>query len=290
MQAEPILTREDHAAWQAWMDAASTHAQTKTFLRHLDRSRRVIDTVREVTPDAAVSWSAGKDSTVLTHLVCVDRGWKCRVYSEKDDLDYPGEREYVERLAREWGLDLEIVSPDFSLKQWMSEHCKSAGDDVHSRRSELSKASFYPLMEATNKRHACSILGLRADESGIRKRARLSKARDVKTLDDERVRACGGLYYPLLKDGKPSSKWRAIPLGDWSALDVYAYAASRGIELLPVYKCVSFMHHNDPSRIRKSWWVPGAHAAEGGVAWLRRYYPSLYKQLQKWTGDASLFT
>jgi hypothetical protein len=32
--------------------------------------------------------------------------------------------------------------------------------------------------------------------------------------------------------------------------------------------------------LRKSWWVPGAHT--DGVAWLARYYPSLYRQLCAW--------
>ena len=289
MQTEPVLTSEDHEAWQAWMDAAAVHAKTKGFQRRLDLSRYVVDVIREVAPDAAVYWSGGKDSTVLTHLVCVDRGWKCRVYSEKDDLDYPGEREYVERLAREWELDLEIVSPDFSLKHWMDKNCGSALDDVHSRRSALSKAAFYPLCDALNERHECSILGLRAAESKFRSYARVQKKLATRDVEDDRVRKCNGLFYPIIRGGTTSGKWRASPLGDWSSLDVYAYAASRGIELLPVYKCVAFMHSDDPARIRKSWWVPGSQSSKGGVAWLRHYYPSLYKQLQKWTGDASLF-
>jgi len=40
------------------------------------------------------------------------------------------------------------------------------------------------------------------------------------------------------------------------------------------------MHRDRPGAIRKSWWIPEGNAARhGGVAWLRRYYPSLYRTL-----------
>lgn len=83
------------------------------------------------------------------------------------------------------------------------------------------------------------------------------------------------------------TQWISTPLADWRGIDVYAYAVSRGIELLPMYRCVGLMHDEDPWNIRKSWWVPGSHARWGGIAWLRRYYPSLYARLCRMLPDAS---
>jgi 3'-phosphoadenosine 5'-phosphosulfate sulfotransferase (PAPS reductase)/FAD synthetase len=269
--AEPILSDEDRECWSDWIEAALTHSRTLAFKRHVDSARAVLIDVLNRTPDCAVSWSGGKDSTVLTHLACVDLGARVRVYSEKDDLDYPGEEEYVTRLAREWELDLEILRPEISPADYLRANAAQigVGGEIHARSAGLSKACFYGVMEAADARHDCSILGLRTEESGIRKNLRMRRGR----------------YYQLAND-----KWRALPIADWSAIDVYAYAASRAIELLPVYRCIAFAHRDRPWTIRKSWWVPGSHAAHGGAAWLRRYYPSLYRQLCEWIPGSSALT
>lgn len=265
---EPVLTDDDREVWRNWTDAAAMHARTQSFARRIDSARRLLDRVHAQTPDTAVSWSGGKDSTVMTHLCCVLHGLPWQVYSEKDDLDYPGEREYVESLGRAWGLRLEILTPSFSCAEWVRERSPlmHAGDDIHSRSAGLSKAAFYPLMDAADRRHACMAIGLRSEESGQR----------------EHLRKAKGLYYAL-KNGRR----RVLPIADWRAIDVYAYAVAHGIDLLPVYQCVAFMHRAEPWMIRKSWWLPGTSARHGQIAWLRRYWPSLYRQLRAWMPHAS---
>ena len=294
MAAEPILTDEDRAVWAEWMEVCEVHARTGAHRRRVDEAvatvREAIDLpeVRDAERPPSVSWSAGKDSTVMTHLVCVLAGLADRVdvVSEKDDLDYPGEREYVERYARAWGARLEILTPPVSPREWIAKHAPDmlSHDDVHSRKAGLSKAVFYGLMEASNAGRGLTMLGLRAEESGIRQmvvRTSAGKARD-------RVeRKASGPTSDLTYWHAGGRQWRCLPVGKWKGVDVYAYALTHGIELLPVYRCVAFMHREEPDRIRKSWWLPGAHGAEGQIAWLRRYYPSLYRQLREWMPDAA---
>lgn len=293
--AEPILTDEDREAWDEWQEVAYAHSRTSAHRRRVDEA---VKAVREAVdlPEArdaprlpSVSWSAGKDSTVMTHLVCVLAGLASRVevVSEKDDLDYPGEREYVERYAREWGARLEILTPPVSPKEWIAKHAPEmfACDDVHSRKAGLSKAVFYGLMEESDRGRGLTMLGLRAEESGIRQmvvRKSAGKARE--RVREERAGPSSDLTY--WHSG--ARQWRTLPVGKWRGVDVYAYAQTHGIELLPVYRCVAFMHREEPDRIRKSWWLPGSHGAEGQIAWLRRYYPSLYRQLREWMPDAAL--
>jgi 3'-phosphoadenosine 5'-phosphosulfate sulfotransferase (PAPS reductase)/FAD synthetase len=112
-------------------------------------------------------------------------------------------------------------------------------------------------------------LGLRSEESGIRRRVREMRGRCFRLA---------------------SGQLRCLPVADWSGLDVFAYAHSRNIELLPVYRCVALMHAREPWLIRKSWWLPGSHAAQGGVVWLRRYYPSLYDKMCALFGDTWQYT
>jgi len=260
---EPILTEDDHRVWDMWMRTARIHARTLGYLRRLNTARRVASEEIERAELPVVMWSGGKDSTVLVHLVRVGLGLDIEAISEKDDLDYPGEREYVEGLAAAWSLRLTIVEPEVSPASYLAAHGaeQEAWADVHSRRAGLSKACFYGVLEAATAPHDTILLGLRKHESRHRMRNRTSR----------------GLAYTK-RDGKRIVQ----PLGDWSGLDVMAYMATHGIEPLPVYRCVAFMHADEPWRVRKSWWVPGSSGAKGGVAWLARYYPSLYRRLREW--------
>jgi 3'-phosphoadenosine 5'-phosphosulfate sulfotransferase (PAPS reductase)/FAD synthetase len=270
---EPMLEAADHAAWEAWQRAVRTHALTVVHARRVEAARRVASECLARYPDAAVMWSGGKDSTAMTHLVCVDLGARSQeVYSEKDDLDFPGEREYVEELARGWDLErLRILEPPVSPARWIAEHAAelSAEDDVHSRAAGLSKTCFYDVVEGASRQHHAIFLGLRSEESRHR---RLN-------------RAVHGVLYT-----KRSGQTVCTPLGDWRGIDVYAYLETRGIELLPVYRCVGLMDADEPWRVRKSWWLPGQHSARGKTMWLRHYYPTLYRQLCAWLPDARLRT
>jgi 3'-phosphoadenosine 5'-phosphosulfate sulfotransferase (PAPS reductase)/FAD synthetase len=219
----------------------------------------------ERCPDAFVAWSGGKDSTALAHLVRVDCGVPGRVVSIKDDLDFPGEVEYVTRLALRWGLDMKIVSPPFSLQQWLLDHPEvGALDDHWSRGAALSRAGFYPLVDALNANRSGVYLGLRTEESHGRK---MNRARR------------GEIYE------QASGQVVCQPLCDWRGLDVFAYLAENGVEPLHVYRCVRF--HRDPARVRKSWWLPCSAGRDvSGATWLRTYYPSLHRRLCELMPDA----
>lgn len=215
-------------------------------------------------------WSGGKDSTAMVHLV-KSTGANCSVYSEKDDLDFPGELEYVQLLAGRYSLDLHILTPPVSPSQWFQEHASEliAGEDLHSRAAELSKTCFYSVVEEASRGHKAIMLGLRKYESAGRKMNRVTR---------------GPIYQ------KRNSQWVCTPIVDWQGIDVYAYLVSQDIPILDVYRCVAFMHKDDPSRVRKSWWIPGSNTRYGGVSWLRHYWPSLYRQLVDWMPNARLFS
>jgi 3'-phosphoadenosine 5'-phosphosulfate sulfotransferase (PAPS reductase)/FAD synthetase len=291
--SEPILTDDDRAVWDAWAKAAREHARTQAHRRLVARSRAAVLEALAL-PDAVnpgVSWSAGKDSTAMAHLVCVTAGAADAVtlVSEKDDLDYPGEREYVETLAAQWGARLKILTPPISPREFITEAAKRGElmsyDDIHSRAASLSKACFYGLMEADNNGRGLVMLGLRAEESQIRKRVgKWAHIAAAKHRDEDDGPTSG-----LTRWHKGASQWRCYPVMDWKAVDVFGYLLSHGVEPLSVYKCLGLMHRDEPGLLRKSWWLPGGHTADGQVAWLRRYYPSLHRQLCAWMPDARMY-
>jgi hypothetical protein len=273
MGLEPVLSPNDVRVWDRWRATFGMHIRSLGFRRAVDGAKRVAAKALDGATKPMASWSAGKDSTALAHLLRVGLGADFLAVSEKDDLDYPGEEDYLHSLAAEWGLRLEIVRPPVSPLAWLLERRGqlSAGEDMHSRAAGLSRACFYGVMERANEGHDVVFWGLRAEESG-RRRALL---------------ATKGPTYRLA-----SGQRRCAPLGYWTGLDVFAYLQAHDIEPLPVYRCCGFLpeHRLKPWLIRKSWWIPGAHAGNGWAAWLKRYWPSLSAKLADLTYDARSYT
>jgi 3'-phosphoadenosine 5'-phosphosulfate sulfotransferase (PAPS reductase)/FAD synthetase len=254
---EPILTDEDIQAWAVWQRVAATNAKTSRYKFRRDRAIAAVEQFASVHPCAIVSWSGGKDSTCVAHMVRVLVGINGPVMSIRDDVDYPDTVPYMERLATAWQIDVDYVTPPFSVKEWVRDHINDAASDFHSNTSFLATASFYDLVKkyAAERGLPGTYLGLRADES---------KGRRMN-------RAMRGLSY-LKRDGEAICQ----PIADWQGIDVFSYLWEHGIEVLPRYRACA---DRDPTRIREDGWLVGIHALEGEMCYLRRYYPSLYREM-----------
>lgn len=264
---EPILTDEDLRIWRQLQKTAYLHSKTSRFQKKITQSEKtIIETIERVGKEKLiprVAWSGGKDSTTMLSLVtsvCHSHGHPpIKAMSVKDDLDYPGELEYVRHISVILGVELDVVTPDASLQQWVRSHSGEIrpGADIHGRGAELSKFGFYSVIDAYNIRNrvTCSFLGLRADESHGRLMNRVTRGPVYKIKNEHVI---------------------VQPICDWSGLDVFAYLQLVGIDPLPMYRCVRL--HDEPWRIRKSWWLPGDAARTGQGIWLRTYYPSLYNK------------
>jgi len=252
---EPVLRREDHEAWDYWRRVCDVHARSPGFQRRVTQAKRYVLEALELEPRACVMWSAGKDSTCLAHLVTHELGLQhVPLISQKDDLDYPGEEAFVRELAASWGAQLEVLRPDLSALDYLREHMREVDQDLHSRSAGLSRVVFYDLVDRASAAYGCVMMGLRAQENDARM-MRLSTAGPVARLK------CGRVH--------------AHPLAWWSGLDVLAYVHSREVPMLPLYRCIGYIHRDAPWTVRKSWWVCGRSRTH--AAWLRHYYPSLHR-------------
>lgn len=214
---------------------------------------------------------------MLTHLVCVEMGHRVPAFAHKDDLDFPESEPYIRRTAAAWGVDLRVVRPPMSPATWMRDHARehSVGGliEMHARTSEIARAAWWDTIDQETAPYAGYFDGLCSHESRARALNRATRG----NLYEKAHRTRGSIYV-------------AHPIHDWQPLDVYGYCASHDIELLPLYQCVGFQHREEPWRLREEWWVPSAKSARHGqVAWLRRYYPSLYRQLCEWMPDARMY-
>jgi 3'-phosphoadenosine 5'-phosphosulfate sulfotransferase (PAPS reductase)/FAD synthetase len=211
--------------------------------------------VKQTTP--CVSWSGGKDSTAMAHLVCTTFR-NTKVLVQVDDCDWPEKLPYVSRLADLYGWDVHIIRPDFSVWDFM---CSGSigHEDFCSASHDLTKSSFlYPLKQAQSALGCnCVFIGLRAAES---------KARGVHlSVRKELYRKKGGDYV-------------CCPLARWDAVDVFSYLVSNGIEVNPCYFQNRFMQ---PEEIRLSWAVPTPKGlTNGAMEHMRYYYPKHFSKLR----------
>lgn len=249
MPIEPMLGKRDISAWQDWTCLCLLHATSRTHARRASQARTVVRQMREAAPSAYVAWSGGKDSTALACL-CAEEGITVAM-AQHDDYDYPGKVCYIQNVAARIGIEVDLLRsevPAEALRESL------AGDDIHSRASSFSEP-FYRAVDgyAADRGYPGVYLGLRKDESYGRKMNRLKRG-------------------PLYQVG---AEWRCCPLVDWEAIDVFAFLLSRGIDVMPVYKCCADIN---PGLLRMAWWIPGSSASLGQGAWLRQYWPSLYRK------------
>ena len=253
---EGIPDRADFGELYPWRQVV-THSLTRGHRARVEAARRAIATTLEAMCPGGWWWgfSGGKDSSALGAILAMD-GIRVPAVSVKDDLDYPGESEFVAGLAARWGIRCDILR-----QSGLAGHLAGTSlvdGSLHSPAASLSRTYFYrPLAEHRARQgYGGAMLGLRQEESRGR---RLNVA-------------TRGLLY-LRADGL----WVAQPIARLTTLDVHAVLAAADVPLLPVYLCV------DPGaewqRLRKSWWVcAGGPARHGHYAWLRRWWPVLWQR------------
>jgi phosphoadenosine phosphosulfate reductase len=256
---EPLINKEDMRIWENWQRQCLVWSKTRTYKKAIYNAKRNIEQMATICPNAYIAYSGGKDSTVMLHLASsMIPGMSAM--SVKDDMDFPGEEEYVRSTAKKYNVPLDVIKPTFSCQQWLSENAKNltVDGDMHSRQAKFSDEAFYQLIEKYRQEKLSPgvYLGLRKKESHGRLMNRVKH---------------GAIY--LKQNGETVCQ----PICDLTGQDLYAYIFENNIELLPLYQCVRLATR--PDLIRKSWWIVN-YSKMGGFLWLKTYYPSLYDKLK----------
>ncbi len=240
-----------------WKKIYLLHSELSGYKKKVADSIIVITEFIKKNPACYVSWSGGKDSTAMLHLV-ISVKKSVKVMTEKDDMDFPGEDEYVEMMTKKYKLDIDIVRPEIKLWDIIGQY--DITEDIHSRASDFSQKYFYSLIEKYKKENKRSgvFLGLRTEESKGRRYNRKKK----------------GLIY-IKKDGDIICQ----PISDWTAKDVFAYLFSKEVPIFDVYFKTKYV--KSPEQIRKSWILPSFMSTQGQAVWLKYYYPDIFYKLAK---------
>jgi len=237
------------------------HAKSDGYRRHLDYAIQAIYASQKCGK-SILSWSAGKDSTAMVHLVKTLYP-KIPIMIQFDDCDWPEKREYVKQVTQTQGWPYHAVEPNFSVWEKLLS-CQIGFENICSQSHGVTQDSFISLLNAKQNELGCSVvfLGLRSQESHSRY-LNLAKR--------------GELYQ--LKNGE----WRCCPLGRWTTEDVFAYHVIHDIEINPCYFNNRFFH---PEEIRLSWALPTPTGIRyGDMQHIRFYYPEQYQRLREIGGN-----
>jgi len=232
------------------------HSKTREYSRHLQYAKDDINRAVDIGK-FVISWSTGKDSTAMCHLI-KSMYPDTPIMIQFDDCDWPEKRRYATKITAKYGWEVNEVIPGFSVWE-LAQKSKIGYDELCSQSHELTKKSFLELLEKKRLELKCigSFLGLRAEES----RGRMVNM------------ATRGELYKV-----NSGAWRCCPLGRWTVLDVFAYLASNSI---PVNPCYFHNAISSPENIRLSWALPTPQGARrGDIEHIRRYYPEQYRRLR----------
>lgn len=239
--------------------------------------------------DGFVSWSGGKDSTVVVDLARQVDPHVPVVFFDSG-LQFPETLRYLQDLARAWRLNYHVIAAEPDLLTILV----AGGGFDHAATDRLLGKPLADIMinGPAAAAHATygpgSLWGVRAEEApGRRALYRSSLAAQMRShphLSRSDVRdRFGGIV--CRKDGTTTFG----PIWDWQRGQVFEYLAGRGIEPNPLYRKLAALGAPE-SRIRVDSIIDASQLANGHIAWLQKGWPELFDRLasvlprlQEWT-------
>lgn len=247
---EPVgplaVTASDVAIWRQFGDARLAAAQSLVWRAFA-----------EVKPRRAlVALSGGKDSTV-TAMVVGSVMPQTRVLWTDDELEYPESVTYIERLEREWDLDLTVRLSPATHADWF----RPWTDVPYWRdpRPDAVPSGGVPTREwQADEGYDLIFTGVRAQESYRRR---------------DHLLVHGPLYRTV-------HGWVCNPIWDWSADDVWAAIAGLDLPYNPVYDTLAAIGvERDRQRVGP---LPLARGADLEAGWPEMYARLVSRYGQRW--------
>lgn len=234
-------------------------AHTSQYMRRVSAAHRAVQQALETASAWYVGCSFGKDSIVTQHLV--------RHYAPDTPVVFidpgiplgPGDDALIsEYVSRE--------KVNFVHLQWDKMDYYRAKQESRTTKRILYERMFSPLYDwfANNPQDGV-FLGLRAGESAARN-------------------ASLNVHSKLHRytTGDLSGMWRCTPVADWSVDDIATYIITHNLPILDIYRKMGFS--------ARSGLLGFGGAQYGRLAYLRKFYPALYRQFVADVPEAAQWT
>ena len=225
-----------------------------------------------------MSWSGGKDSTVVVDLARqVDP--HIPVVFFDSGLQFPETIQYLEDLADAWRLNYHVIAADPDLLTVLI----AGGGFSHEAPDRRLRGQLADIMitgpanEAHRRYGRGSLWGVRAEESHGRRMlyrrslAAETRAQQQRSPEDVRAQA-GGVVRRA--DGTVTYG----PIWDWQRSHVFEYLAGRGIEPNPLYRKLAELGVPE-QQIRVDSIIDASKLSNGHIAWLLKGWPDLFDRL-----------
>ena len=223
-----------------------------------------------------VSWSGGKDSTVVLDLAR-QADPQVPVCFFDSGIEFPETLDYVAELTALWGLNLHTYTPSPSVLEIL---VASGQWDHHAElrpTPDLFRAAMLEPARVAHEHHGPGLLwGVRSGES---KGRRMGYARALAAVDcaehatpASRRRHHGGVI--SRQDGTVVYG----PIWDWHTDQVWTYLAGRDIPPNPVYAKLT-KAGAPPHAQRLEGMVAVAGIDNGSLLWLKRGWPDEFERL-----------
>jgi 3'-phosphoadenosine 5'-phosphosulfate sulfotransferase (PAPS reductase)/FAD synthetase len=249
--------------------------------RGTNARRQLLDRIAEHLDDhdGFVSWSGGKDSTVVVDLARqVDP--HIPVVFFDSGLQFPETLQYLQDLAEAWQLNYHVITAEPDLLTVLIAGGGFDHDAVDRRlRGQLADIMITgPAAEAHRRYGQGSLWGVRAEESHGRRMlyrrslAAETRARQQSSRSEVRAQA-GGVVRRA--DGTITYG----PIWDWQRSHVFEYLAGRGIEPNPLYRKLADLGVPE-QQIRVDSIIDASKLSNGHIAWLQAGWPDLFDRLK----------
>ncbi len=193
----------------------------------------IIREARSRFANPALLWSIGKDSTVLL--------WLCRkaffgrvpfpVVHIDTSFKFPEMYEFREKWAREWDLDLRIVTNESALARGVSY-------DSHDVATCCRELKTVALQQAIDRDGFDGLfVGIRRDEHGVRAKERVFSPRDeaFRWSYEEQPPELWDQYHTTGDAASRGEHFRVHPLLGWTELDLWRYTEREGLPVSELY-------------------------------------------------------
>lgn len=230
------------------------HSKTITFHRHVDFALREVEKASR-SGNAIVSTSWGKDSVALCHLAL-----GLPMVHLQSPYELPG-GEHVVQWFIDNGAEIHTVRTRKSLQEyidWLREFGLGYERESHAKVGRTRKASEVTVW-ATEHGYDVNLLGMRAEESAIRRRLFRKRGATYQRVDE---------------------RWISNPLAWWSVRDVWAYLVSRDLPWHRLYDCESFGVTREKLR-NCGWLTVQGDITDWRIPWLRRHFPDEFERLSE---------
>ena len=227
------------------------HAKQLQFKTTVAMAKQVIHKALQQMKKPYVSFSGGKDSLVMLHLVLEQRPSTQVVYFDAD-ASYPDTDRFLEELASLWNLNFCRIKTTPIIDVF-----REYGINHPQIEEKTMAATVYAPVAQMTEQYGCDgeFVGLRSEESIARRQL---------------IRYRGQLF-----PNKSHGSLECLPVAHFSTEDIWAYITSHNLPYNAVYDRTAMRQRNE---IRVSYWCGESAREFGRYVWLKKEYPELYNR------------